>query len=187
MKLNQIECKSCGAHIKVKEDDENVVCPYCGNTYSVSEEKRKLRKQHNKVIIPVIIVAVVGIFITAYMVINIGLIGSRNVSTENGLKQQVENKIDEQKIKAEVDKFNFGYRNETTYGSIVWSTLDKVITNNKTNKKRLITVKYNDIQTSDPEEITQLKKKLDKFTQYEVKLDYDDDGFINLITIEDFK
>ena len=82
--------------------------------------------------------------------------------------------------------FNFYYEAETgtQWGSSVNSVLDSVITNNKTNDRK-ITVVYNEVSTDDPTEIKNLKSNFDEWTDYEVSVDYDDDGYVNKITIED--
>ena len=185
MKLNQIECKSCGAHIKVNDGDENVRCPYCGNTYSVSEEKKKMRKKNNSVIIIIIIV----VFIIMPMIFFIGFLGlaghmahrgtNTTITTTNSGTSSVENRD------YEVFKFNSGYNNGTWFGGTVGTMLDRVVTSNKTNSKKTIVVKYKETQTEKPDEIIELKKKLEQFTSYEVILDYDNEGYINKITIED--
>lgn len=72
----------------------------------------------------------------------------------------------------------------TKYGSQVSMLLDNIITNNKTNSTHILTVIYNELNTTDESEIRNLKKQLDDWTEYEVILDYDENGYINKITIE---
>ncbi len=74
--------------------------------------------------------------------------------------------------------------NGTQRGFFVRKCLDEVITSNKT-KERKITVRYNEIETQDADEIKDLKKSLVDEKQYEVSYDYDEGGFINKVTIED--
>ena len=87
-----------------------------------------------------------------------------------------------------VDKksFNLYYETQTgtQWGSSVNIILDKVITNNKTNDRK-ITVVYNTVSTEDPTEIKNLKSNFEDFTDYEVSVDYDDNGYVNKITVED--
>ena len=73
----------------------------------------------------------------------------------------------------------------TEYGSSVGRLLDEIITNNKKNEDNLVTVKFKETNTKDPEEIKNLKKQLDEWTKYEVSFEYDDDGLIYLATIEE--
>ena len=61
---------------------------------------------------------------------------------------------------------------------------EKMNINNKTNSDQLITVVYNNINTTNESEIRNLKKSFDTWTNYEVILDYDSVGFVNKITIE---
>lgn len=52
------------------------------------------------------------------------------------------------------------------------------------NKKHIINIKYNEIEINDSNDIKNLKQKLED-KDYEVVFDYDKDGFINKITLED--
>lgn len=92
-----------------------------------------------------------------------------------------ENKVDEFEIKRFND--NFELRAGTKYGSTVVWLLDDIITSNKTNSEHIITVVYNSINTVDENEIRNIKKSLDTWTEYEVIFNYDDIGFINQVTI----
>jgi hypothetical protein len=73
----------------------------------------------------------------------------------------------------------------TEWGSSVSRLIDKVITNNKTNDKHIITVVFNDVNSTDSDVIRNIKKSLGDWTEYEVILDYDDKGFVYLVTIEE--
>ena len=72
----------------------------------------------------------------------------------------------------------------TESGNRVESLLDHIITNNKKNKDKAITVIFEDFNSSDPNEIKNIKSKLKNSTDYEVSLDYDKKGYINMITVE---
>ena len=88
--------------------------------------------------------------------------------------------------KFEIDAFNskFEYRVGENYGSTVKRALDDVITNNKKNQDRLVTIVFGEISTTDPEEIKNTKKNFDDWTKYEVSVDYDENGYIYKMTIE---
>lgn len=88
--------------------------------------------------------------------------------------------------KFEIDSFNskFEFRAGQNYGSSVMHVLDDVITNNKKNQNHVITVVFEDLSTTDPEEIKKAKKNFDEWTKYEISVDYDDNGYVNKITIE---
>ena len=88
--------------------------------------------------------------------------------------------------KFEVESFNSTYELDVgeNYGLSVKRTLDKVITNNKKNTNNVLTVVFEEVSTTDPEEIKKLKKNFDDWTKYEVSVDYDENGYVNKITIE---
>lgn len=72
----------------------------------------------------------------------------------------------------------------TQYGSSVGKLLDKVVTHNKTNKDHIITVIYKEMTTTLEDEIVNIKHSLDKFTEYEVSLDYDANGLVDKVTVK---
>ncbi len=74
----------------------------------------------------------------------------------------------------------------TSYGLQVSNLLDDVITSNNKNKTHLITVSYGSTITSDASELRELKKSFDSWTQYEVFLDYDENGYVNQVNIENY-
>ena len=87
----------------------------------------------------------------------------------------------------EINRFNSTYEHlyaGTKYGHSVVNMLDEIITNNKTNSDRIIRVVYGTVNTIDENEIRNVKRGLDGWTQYEIIFDYDDIGFINQVTIE---
>ena len=88
--------------------------------------------------------------------------------------------------KFEIDSFNskFEFRVGQNYGSSVKRLLDDVITNNKKNKDHILTVVFEELSTTNPEEIKQAKKNFADWTKYEVSIDYDENGYANKITIE---
>ena len=98
----------------------------------------------------------------------------------NQFKEEENKRENEQDIR----NFNFYVSNGTNNGFFVKSTLDKIITSNKTNERK-ITLKYNGVETQDSDVIKETKKKIDDRKNYEISLDYDSEGYINLITIED--
>lgn len=71
-------------------------------------------------------------------------------------------------------------------GHSVTSLLDKVITSNKTNPDYLITVIYGSTNSNDTDAIKSIEKSLDVWTYYDVTLDYDENGYVNKITIKEW-
>jgi len=82
--------------------------------------------------------------------------------------------------------FNFFYEahNGTNNGIVIKNILDNVVTNNNTNEDHIIVIIYNSTNTSNVDEIRNLKRSISDWTEYEVILDYDEYGYINQITIE---
>ena len=104
----------------------------------------------------------------------------------NNMYNQFKEEENNRKNKRDISDFNFYFSNMngTTSGFLVKTDLDKLITSNKT-KDRKITFKYNEIETQDPEIIKETKKRFDTSKDYEISIDYDEDGYVNLITVED--
>jgi len=71
------------------------------------------------------------------------------------------------------------------YGASIISKLDDIVTNNKT-KERKITVKYKNIETQDEQTIKNIRKEIDKFKEYDLSFDYDEEGYIYKAIIEKF-
>lgn len=71
----------------------------------------------------------------------------------------------------------------TSFGQSVSVLLDNVINSNKKNPDHQINVVYNSFNTTDENEIRNMKSKFGTFDRYEVILDYDEAGYINQITI----
>lgn len=79
---------------------------------------------------------------------------------------------------------DFEFYAGTQYRLLVNNLLDDIITNNKKNKDKLITIIYNDVKTNNVKDIKDFKAKLiaDK---YEIELDYSSNGYVDTVTIED--
>ena len=109
---------------------------------------------------------------------------SSNIITDivDQQEETVNNMFDEFEINSFNSKFEF--RVGENYGSSVKRALDDVITNNKKNQERLVLVVFEDISTTDPEEIKNTKKNFDDWTKYEISVDYDENGFVYKMTIE---
>ena len=99
-------------------------------------------------------------------------------------KKKIEEEEKKKKLEYEVSVFNMPFSNGNKASIFVRSMLDRIITNNKSNKERIITVKYKDVETQDSEKILEISKKLQEFGYYDVLLDYDEDGFVSKITIK---
>lgn len=103
---------------------------------------------------------------------------------ENGFVNEII--IEKYKEVVSAKDFNrtFEFRVGTQFGLNVSDLFDDIITNNKTNSEQILRVKFGSVDTTDADEIRNLKKNLDDWTKYEVIFDYDNAGYIYLITIE---
>lgn len=197
--MKQLKCENCGAKIEIKDEfAEYGTCPYCKAKYQLHETKDinikmddntkeilsnsfgNFNKQSKFVtgfiitIASIMIIAFIGAAVSEYLDVK-----SNNENTET--------KTTEMKEKFNKSAFNSQYEHYsgTNAKIFVENILDKAVTNNKTNKDMLITVIYKDKETTDPDTIVEIKHSLNDRNKYEVKLDYDNDGYVNKITLED--
>ena len=200
--MKKLKCSSCGGEISVDDDKEYGTCPYCGTKYKLNEDINlniKLDDNTKEVLnaglgtakhfsIFFIVPIVLFVFIFISMVV-FGFIHSSRVDKnfEDSVKQQQEDseKLQEQ-TKNEWDKHSF---NSTFFGAngtnnafFVKNTLDDIIQSNKTNDRK-ITLVFNGVETMDESEIINMKHSLSG--DYEVSLNYDEDGYINKIVLEE--
>lgn len=197
MELKELKCKNCGAKIELEEGKTEVTCKYCNTTFKVDDEYSKaynytkgILKAHNeqmqefynsregklsKIIINIIIIIVFLIFFLV-----IGLMIS-NIYNYSPIRSNV---IETKNESIDVDMFNIQFSGINGQKSTFFINdyLDEIVTNNK-KQEHIITVKYQDKETSNPDEIIAIKKSLDESKQYELSTDYDQAGFINKLTI----
>lgn len=109
-------------------------------------------------------------------------------------KQQEEMEQEMKQKELESKKKSFNYTFETYQGTesktaTGWQ-IDKVIQNNKTNNEHLVEVVFDGVSYgTDSEKIKEIKNSLRDFNgykiqYYEISLDYDDNGYVNKVTIE---
>ena len=208
--MQKLKCETCGGNIEIEEDKEFATCPFCKTKYKLNETKNVYIKlddntkellehsMHNfgnmskLVLIPFAVIIII-IIITTFTIIYNGAKRTKTISNnpitnnENNAEETIDKAIND--IKKTISKTSFNSKFETYSGTkskfLIQSLLDNAVTNNKTNKDLLVTVTYKDISTTDPDEIVNIKHSLKDNTNYEVKLDYDEDNYVNRITIED--
>ena len=100
----------------------------------------------------------------------------------------IDNNMEEfNETESKIDKSAFNgfleIHNGNNNGTHTKGIIDDVVTSNKT-KERKITVKYNEIETQLPEQIQDLKTNIKEDYNYEISFDYDEDGYINKMTIK---
>lgn len=160
----------------IPEDDKYVDESVLGNK---QESERKIKK---------FLKAIITFFLIFFgfaiaMVIAI-FISSGNMFFKTG---KIINSISEKNINIqEVDSFNskFEIYRGTSSKIQVNLILDEVVANNKKNKSKIVTVEYNDNITSAPEEIINLKNSFEESKKYEIILDYDLEGFVNKVKLQ---
>ena len=98
---------------------------------------------------------------------------------------EIKNKIKQSQKEQEIASFNskFEMRAGTQSGFFITHLIDDVITSNKTKKDHIITVTYDGVSTQDEEAIRGFKSKFESNKKYEVILDYDENGYVNSITL----
>ncbi len=187
MKLIELECKDCGGNLKVEEGTDIVTCPYCGASYRLNEENMeksgyefekgriKAQREHMEASVAArqipakfMIIPIVAVSIVLMLMIIIS----------------IATKKDRGGTGVSVSDFNRYYDNGRQYGTLVEDDLSHIIESNKKYENKKITFKYEDKETSDPEEIAEIKKSLNLSIYYEVTLDYDKQGYINVYTLE---
>ena len=115
---------------------------------------------------------------------------------EEKKQQELEDKINKEQEEYHKnfskDSFNstFEMNQGTKSGMFAKSQVDNIIKNNKKDKEHLIEVVFDGTSYgTDPSNISNVKNNLRefngyKFQEYEISLDYDDNGYVNKVTIE---
>ena len=205
--MRQLKCENCGATIEIDDNKEYGTCPYCKAKYQLNERKdinikiddntkelltngfNLFNKTSKVAIIPVIVFFVIVVtFITVIAVNAFKQVNKESTNKSNNITEQEENNtINEVKEKISKSYFNSKFESQSGTKSkfLTEPLLDDIVTNNKTNKDMLITLIYKDKETTDPDTIIEIKHSLSNNKKYEIKIDYDDDGYVNKITIED--
>ncbi len=198
--MKKLNCSSCGAELRIEENKEYAVCEHCGSKYKLNEDLNiniklddnvkdvintsfgTVNKASKFMFVPIFI------FIIAFsLILFIGIRSinrSRNNSEEN--RKQTEEKVNKQQEEVKKDIFNFQFVNDngTKSALLLESTLDEIIQSNKLYNRK-VTLVYNGKETTDETEIINIKHSLEG--DYEVSLDYDDEGFINRIKVDTIK
>ncbi len=208
MELKELKCKNCGAKIELEEGKTEATCKYCNTTFKVDDEyskaynytkgvlkaqseqmqenlkafsNSKTGKTAKKVASAMALIYLI-IFIVAATIIGSVIYNISSSITKNN-KANIVNKSDYDEFDVEMFNSSFSGYNGTKSTFFIKSYLDKIVTNNKTEKEHIITVKYLDKETSDPDEIVAIKKSLAENGEYELSMDYDKNGFFNKLTI----
>ena len=206
MELKELKCKNCGAKVEVDENATQATCKYCNTTFAIEDEYsagykytkgvlkakdeqyekdiEKMKKNPAFKIMIAIIITIIIISILIFIFVTNSFFKMNNDNFFNKSdKENISDKIED--TKNDADYFNFTYygMNGTKSKFFIERYLDNIVTNNKTNKEHLISVKYLDKETSNPDEIIEIKKSLVDGKEYELSMDYDKNGYFNKLTI----
>lgn len=108
----------------------------------------------------------------------------QNVEEMNKTHQENVNKSNE-KYEKNTHNMYFEMRTGTKATIFVESILDQIITSNKKSASHIVTLVYNDIVTTDETKIKEVKHSLEEWGEYEVSIEYDENGYVNKVILED--
>lgn len=203
--MKKLKCESCGAKLKIKENNEYAICEYCGVEYKlnenvnvdIGENMQQTLKNTGKFMskismLYIIIFGIIFLTIFGFIIFNNVKFFQRTEKIEDfnnsaiNIKNDHTNNVEEKISESDIRSFNITFEmySGTESKFFVENLLDKIVTNNKTNKERVINVVYNEISITDAEKIIDFKHSLED-KDYEVILDYDEIGFVYQIRIED--
>ena len=156
------------------------------------KKKKDMEKQSNDNLKPrkwvLYVLIIINIVIVVVLINRVVTDVKNKADDKNSIFDNFFEKFEDMNTDNDFDRKSFNSSFEmyvgTEWGLSVSRLIDEINTNNKTNPDRLITVVYDDINTTDVDEIRNIKKSLGDWTEYEVILDYDSDGFVNKVTIE---
>ena len=108
------------------------------------------------------------------------------------IKDEIKKNNEESDLKFDKNSFNskYSFYSGTQPGQSVSMLIDNIINKNKTEKDHLVELVFdNTSYGTDPDNIKQTKNMIQTFSgyniqYYEVSIDYDDDGYVNKVTIE---
>lgn len=172
-----------------------------GNKHENKVEPKKKDNSNRKIILYIVIIIFVASLAT--LVYRVGsdikeksdaVKEEMNKAKEEAKRKQEEAEQEMKQKELERKKESFNSTFETYQGSeggtVTGWQIDKIIKNNKTNNEHLIEVVFDGVSYgTDSEKIKGIKNSLKNFDgyelqYYEISLDYDDNGYVNKVTIE---
>ena len=193
------KCEFCHSSFTVEDAYHDGYKFEKGRMKAHSEQFEKTVESAKNIIVPIgkafavqyIITAVIGfvIFIVIFITIislAIGQVKDNKTKSVNENEKIINDMYDVISNGSDVIRNNnvFELYSGSIYGNMASNLIDEVINYNKKNTSKQITVKYKDISTTDSDKLTDLKKQLSDWTEYEISFEYDSNGLINLVNIE---
>jgi DNA-directed RNA polymerase subunit RPC12/RpoP len=195
--MKKMKCTSCGAELKVEKDNEYAVCEHCGSKYKLNEsvdinikmddnmkDVIKFGFERNRKISKVAMIIFVVIFI-GVLVFFFTIVRS-SINRQEESRKQMEERSNKSKEEYNKTTFNtqFAFVSGTKYGSEIKIFLDVIVNSNKVNERKVSLI-YKDEKTIDEDKIINIKHTLKDNEKYEVSTNYDNDGYINEIKVEE--
>lgn len=213
--MKKLKCEACGGSLKVDETGKYAVCEYCRSEYKMEEDIKanhniKINEKDNMIYeitnfskIVIIIVSFIVIFGMIGVIFNISKIKNNfnnvnDTDTDNSLHSELINMVkpkneiyqnEDKKLKENIEKISFNNSYESMLGNqyslFIQTKLNEIIQNNNINGDHIIKVTYNDISSSESQEISKIYAKINNNQQYYVELKYDDNAYVNEFIIKD--
>lgn len=191
-------CEYCRSEYKMEEDIKANHNIKINEKNNMIYEINKFSKSFIIIVFFIIIFGVIGsIILISNMNINFNKVeDTTNLvkdiqnsmhNKDNELIKQKEEITQKQKENVERISFNNFYENilGNQYGLFIQSKLNEIIKNNNNNGEHIIKVTYNDISSSESQEINKIHAKLENNEKYYVELKYDDNNYVNELIIKD--
>lgn len=194
--MKELKCSSCGATLVIDENKEYATCNFCGSKYKLNEDLNininlddSIKDVVNETLgtfnhtsrfmfVPIVIFVIIFIAIVLF-----GILNTRRDIVKDNNQQQIEERINKQKDDILKDVFNYQFSNAngTKSAFFLTSIFDDIIQSNKIYDRKVILV-FNGKEMTDENEIIDVKHTLDG--NYEVSVDYDEDGYIYRIRVD---
>ncbi len=198
--MKNLKCSSCGATLQIDENKEYAICNHCGSKYKLNEDLNinikfddNVKEVFNnnlgayKHISKFIYTTVIIIVIVTLLILYFGFIKiDKNRKIIEGNQSQIKEQVNNQQEDVKKDKFNFQFigDNGTKNAFFLERILDKIIQSNKIYDRKII-LSFNGKEITNETEIINIKHSLDG--DYEVSLNYDNNGYINKIIVNIIK
>lgn len=204
--MKKMKCTSCGAELKVEDNKEYAVCEHCGSKYKLNEDLNVNIKIDDNVkeiidsglgaakkfsklsLIPVGLFFVVFICIIAFAIKSEVDFNERSKKTQDEYQEKADKEKEKaDKVKEEAKKMNFNFQFENSSGTkstfFLKYIFDDIIESNKKNERK-VALLFNGESTTDESRIIEIKHGLGDTDEFEVSINYDDDGYVNEIKVD---
>ena len=175
--MKKLKCSSCGGNLEIDENQQYATCKHCETKYKLNEDlnvniklddniSKKLNGTMEQQKSPLAAAMMIGMIFVFGVIFIVTAISMSRMHSEN-----------------DKSSFNFQFENKggTKSAFLLSSTLDDIVQNNKTNSRKVKLV-YDGKETTDEKEIIEIKHSLSG--NYEVTVNYGEDGYVSEIVLE---